>query len=231
MGLWEPVATASIWMYLIPLILLTIILLVMLVKRYQRELTLAHMARNAIKAHVASKGEFDIVEKLESRQLLLVNEALFVVGFMLAAIGYVKEVWVAVALGAAIILLTLYVLQSVLRTGKEPGHHLISLFEKKGSEEEEISRIANMLLLKEKTLARKESEIKKQLETLYHLAVTIDAKDMLVREKVKKAMDPEVKKVLRTMDDLLENLPEKTMEKFIKSSKYRTYKRVMGRIK
>jgi hypothetical protein len=240
MGLVSSIDDVSFWWYVAPLTVLVVVLLTFLIKRQKREQALASMVRRLKQRHEATKEDAAAVEELGGHhQLLLVNEALFAVGLTLLLISYLKQSWVVFSIGLVVMLITLYVLQIVLsHPGREPSHHLLALFEKTGirEEEAEIVRDVNALIHKEKLLEMKENEVKRQLEALYHMATTLDAKDDLLRRQEKKIMKPvvvesDVKKVLNIMDDVLEKLPEREIDRFVSSPQYKVYKKVMERMK
>jgi len=235
MGVFDSSTAISIWWYIGPVLILTIILFVMLIKRYSREQTLTVMVRKLVKQHEESKDDVEALQKLGGHhQILLLNEVLFMVALLLLIISYLKQNTIALVVGSVIMLMTLYVLQIVMKKGLPPSHHILSLFEKKGmlEEETEIVKHVQALLHKEKILDKKEQDIKKQLEALYHMATTLDGKDKHLRQQDKtKGTDPDVKKVVKMLDDALDKLPEEEIDKFVRSQHYGLYKRVMEKLK
>ncbi|MFA5142197.1 MAG: hypothetical protein WC471_04475 [Candidatus Woesearchaeota archaeon] len=105
--------------------------------------------------------------------------------------------------------------------------------------ETDIAEKASALIQKEKELKLKEKEVHRQIELLYKDSIVVDnLREMMDKkhstykeyeQKVKghhKELK-DVKEVLSTVDELLEKLPEKDIEKFVKSSKFKIYKKAI----
>lgn len=104
-----------------------------------------------------------------------------------------------------------------------------------------LAQRAQELIKKEKELSQKEKELKREVDKLYKDSVVIDnlreitdKKHSTLREIESKAKVHgkelhRIKKVLRITDDLLEKLPEEEIEKFVKSKKFNTYKKIIER--
>ncbi len=98
---------------------------------------------------------------------------------------------------------------------------------------------AEHLIEKEKALKLKEKELHREIDNLYKDSMVVDNLREFVDQKHAKLKEyehkvkthdqelDEVKRVLRTVDALLERLPEKEIEKFVKSKQFKLYKEVI----
>lgn len=105
-------------------------------------------------------------------------------------------------------------------------------FDQKIDPETELAKRATELIKKEK-------ELKKEIDNLYKDSVVVDNlrelmdnkhsayKEFKTKVKTHDKELNEIKKVLKITDNLLEKLPEEEIEKFVKSKKFRTYKKVI----
>jgi len=238
MGTLSTLQDVNIWAYVVPLLIFTIFLLFILIKRQREEQAMTHMVARLMNRHALTKQQIESYENLgRHHQLILLNEALFIMGLLFFAISYIKNDWVVFGIGFVVMMVTLYLLRLILtHPARKPSQHLLNVFEGQDMHGQETALVKHVdaLLHKEKILQLKERELGKQLEMLYQMATTIDHKETQQRSVQRSSqnnIDVDVKKVLLVLDDLLEKLPDEEVAKFVESPDYELYKKVMGRMK
>ncbi len=171
-----------------------------------------------------AKELFSAKKRLKKKTLvhnIVLYEAFFVIGVTVSIIGYLSSNWYIIIIGILTMLLSLPLLETVLRKRLEEDPEMA------------IVNKADELIKREKRVAKKEHSIRKQIDELYNKAIRLMAMEKEVKELRKRSALPEedVKRVLRITDELLEKLPDEEIERFLKSADFRLYQKVMKRVK
>lgn len=165
--------------------------------------------------------EIELIGKKERSQrffYMILYEAFFLIGVVGAFLGYVKSMWPVLTTGLVLMLLSLPILEFMLK------------WEPKQKEEVLIAK-ADQLIEREKNFKKKEGQLSKEVEELYNKALTLESKEKELKQKERNGvLDADVKRVLMITDELLAKLPDTEIDKFVASKDFQTYKKVMERV-
>lgn len=180
------------------------------------------------------------------RSSMILDFLLFIIGLLVIGYGLKLTEWLYLGGGVAVTLISLTLFISELLSNPEAEQMKREL-----KDEEKLLRKIDTLIDKERELKLKERELQIKLELYYHDALELDKKEQRIQHQMrvleekkngtkkswsffkKKTPEPddELKKVLLVMDTLLEKLPEQDIHNFSQSEEFKTYKKVMEKIK
>lgn len=193
-----------------------------LIKRKRKR----EMAERMVQELLSIKKKADLEEGNNKKRPRLVKdvvlyESFFIIGIVISIIGYLSSNWALIAVGVIAMLLSLPLLELVLKRKitEDP--------------EEAILRKAEELIKKEKRIAKKEHEIRKEIDRLYDKAIRLMAieKEVKILREKNRVPEEDIKRVLKISDELLEKLPDEEIERFLRSKDFQLYQKVMKRVK